>query len=466
MMTERAVAARAIPSVSRARACRESRRMIANPLAVFLDHSRRLGENYYYYFGGAKKVLVTCDPAVLRHVLKDDYENFHKSDIQVRRMGSFMGNGLLTSHGEYWRTQRRLIQQGFRPTALAALAPAMNASLEESLKHLERAAADGPVDLGTAMMQMTFTMVARSLFSAHMSDDDIQRISNAIITIQHFMVRQIVHPYLAPWFRVSGELRRHQDLRRAGDGILMRHITARRGSPRTPPDLLQILLDAVYADGHQMTDEQILSESMQLLVAGHETSSNALTWTLYLLARHPEYLQRARAEFEDVVGDEPLGYAHVPQLQLATKIIEESLRLYPPFWMVDRVAITDSRVGDIEIPRGTTLICFLYGAHHSERLWDEPARFYPERFAEDDRKTGRNFSYLPFGGGARGCIGANYALLQMLIILNGVLRRYEYSLTDPGPAEMAPMFILRPSGGISAHVRRATMPTVPTVPTM
>lgn len=446
-------AVKSIPSVGRFQAFRDAARMIDNPLKVFLGHSRRLGENYYYYFGGAKKALVTCDPAVLRRVLKDNYENYQKSEIQVRRMGHFLGKGLLTSHGEYWRTQRRLIQQGFRPSALAALAPTMHAALSESLLRFDAAAQHGPVDLGSAMMEITFTMVARSLFTARMTEHEIQLISSAITRVQGFMVRQIVQPYLGPWFALSGQLRKHEAMREDGDAILLRHIQQRR-TARVDygGDLLQILLDAVYADGHSMLDSQVLSESMQLLVAGHETSSNALTWTLFLLSRHPEYLRRARDEFDAVLGDAPLEYSHVQMLKLNTRILEESLRLYPPFWMVDRTAIMDDRVDDIEIPGGTTLICFIYGAHHAPRYWAEPERFDPERFEKEDGKIGRGFTYLPFGGGARGCIGANYAMLQMLIILSVVLRKYDFAFTDAQGIDMHPMFILRPRGGLSARI--------------
>jgi cytochrome P450 len=304
------------------------------------------------------------------------------------------------------------------------------------------------------MTSMTFGMVARSLFHARMAEREIDGISRAITTIQAFMVRRIVQPYLAPWFAMSGQTRRHHRIRKEGEAILLRYIRSRRTTRRERLDLLQLLLDAVDPDtGREMTEEQVLHESMQLLVAGHETSSTALTWALYLLCLHPSYLHRARHELDTVVGDAQLEYAHVSSLPLTSSIVEEALRLYPPFWMVDRVAIENDRVAGIDINRGTTVIAFIYGAHHSPRHWKDPEDFYPERFI-DCAPTDHGFSLLPFGGGPRGCVGANYAMLQMLMILDAVLTRYEISLVRDSPAEMQPMLILRPSGGMPAHVRR------------
>lgn len=444
------------PSVPRLQALLDTRRMIANPLEVLLDHSHRYGETYFYHFGGVRKVFVTSDPTVLKHVLKDNWENYRKSEIQTERMEEFLGSGLLTSHGDYWRTQRRLIQQGFRVSALDALAPAMHESLRESLPRMDSMVAAGPVRLSAEMMALTFTMVARSLFRARLTDAEIKTISHAITTIQAFMVRRIVQPYLAPWFVVSGEQRRHQRMREVGDSILLRHIRRRRAMPVDGSDLLQVLLDARYDEsGRGMSDEQVLQESMQLLVAGHETSSNALTWALYLLCRHPDYLERAREEFDRVLGDAPLSYSHVPLLKLNRAILDESLRLYPPFWMVDRVAIGDDEVAGTSIPSGTTVIAFLYAAHHCPRHWQHPELFHPERFFEAGPLS-HGFTYLPFGGGPRGCIGANYAMLQMLMVMSVVVRRYHIRLTEEAPAEIQPMFILRPAGGIGAVVRRQT----------
>jgi cytochrome P450 len=436
----------------------DSRGMARNPVQVLSKYTDLLGDTFRFYFGGVKEAIVTTSPAVIQHVLKTNSENYHKSEIQTKRMGHFLGKGLLTSHGEVWRTQRRLIQKGFDRKQLDVLSSIMQDSLAESLRDFDAQARSGPVDIYTHLMKMTFSMVGRSLFGARLMDDDIDVISQTISTVQEFMVRQTIQPYLNPWFAVSGELRRHDEMRARADGILLDYIRRRR---REAPghDLLQILMDARYSDGEGMSDELVLSESMQLLVAGHETSSNALSWLLYLLSPRPDCVERLREEFDAVLGGEPLTYSHVPKLEFAAQVVQEGLRLYPPFWMVDRMALSDDVAGDVVIPRGSTVVVFIYGVHHSPRHWENPERFGPERFSKANEKLQTPFTWLPFGAGPRGCIGGNYAMLQIFMILSVLLRKYELQLVPDQTIEARPMVILRPKHGIRMNFTEATTPS-------
>jgi cytochrome P450 len=421
--------------------------MARNPVQVLSKYTALHGDTFRFYLGGLKEAIVTIDPAVIQHVLKSNAENYQKSDIQVKRMGHFLGKGLLTTHGEAWRTQRRLIQKGFDRKQLEALSSIMQDSLAESLRDFDKQAGAGPVDIYPRLMKMTFAMVARSLFGARLKDEDIDLVSHTISTVQEFIVRQTLQPYLNPWFAVSGELRRHEEMRARADRILLEYIVRRRHQA-PGHDLLQTLMDARYNDGEGMSDELVLSESMQLLVAGHETSSNALSWLLYLLSSRPDCLERMRQEFNTVLDGAPLSYDDVPRLEYASQVIQEALRLYPPFWMIDRMAIADDRAGDLAIPRGSTVIVFVYGAHHAPRFWQAPERFDPERFTKANEKLQTPFTYLPFGGGPRGCIGGNYAMLQILMILSTLLGRYDFQLTPGQMIEARPMVILRPKHGI------------------
>jgi cytochrome P450 len=421
--------------------------MARNPVQVLTKYGERFGDTFRFYIGGLKEAIVTTNPAVIQHVLKTNAENYQKSEIQVKRMGHFLGKGLLTTHGEAWRTQRRLIQKGFDRKQLDALSSIMQDSLTESLRDFDRQVGTDPVDIYPCLMKMTFAMVARSLFGAKLKDEDIDLVSHTICTVQEFIVRQTLQPYLNPWFAVSGELRKHEDMRARADNVLLEYIRQRRHQP-PGHDLLQSLMDARYSDGEGMSDELVLSESMQLLVAGHETSSNALSWLLYLLSSRPDCLERMRQEFDAVLGDAPLSHGHVPRFEFATQVIQEALRLYPPFWMIDRMAVADDRAGDLAIPRGSMVIVFVYGAHHAQRYWDDPERFDSERFTKTHEKQQTPFTYLPFGAGPRGCIGGNYAMLQILMILSVLLRRYDFQLSPGQTIEAQPMVILRPKHGI------------------
>jgi cytochrome P450 len=431
--------------------------MARNPVQVLSRYNETYGDTFWFRIGGLKEAMVTIDPAVIQHVLKTNAENYQKSEIQVKRMGHFLGKGLLTTHGEPWRTQRRLIQTGFDRKQLDALSSIMQDSLADSLQDFDRQVRMGPVDIYPHLMKITFAMVARSLFGARLKDEDIDLVSHTICTVQEFIVRQTLQPYLNPWFAVSGELRRHEDMRTRADAVLLEYIKKRRHEA-PGHDLLQTLMDARYSDGQGMPDELILSESMQLLVAGHETSSNALSWLLYLLSSRPDCLEKVRREFDSVLGEAPLNYSDVPKFEFATQVICEALRLYPPFWMVDRMAIADDRVGDIAIPRGSMVIVYVYGAHHAPRYWQNPETFDAERFTKANDKLRAPFTYLPFGAGPRGCIGGNYAMLQILMILSDLLRKYDFQLTPGQTIEARPMVILRPKHGIRMTFTKAVRP--------
>jgi len=421
--------------------------MAHNPVQVLSKYVGIHGDTFRFYFGGVKEAIVTINPVVIQHVLKTNSDNYYKSEIQKKRMGHFLGKGLLTTEGEAWKTQRRLIQTGFERKQLEVLSSIMQDSLTDSLRDFDRQARLGPVDIYPLMMKLTFAMVGRSLFGARLKDEDIDLISLAISTVQEFMVRQTIQPYLNPWFAVSGELRRHWELRSRAFGVLREYLQRRR-KEAPGHDLLQILMDARYSDGHGMDDELILSESMQLLVAGHETSSNALSWLLYLLSSHPDCVERVREEFDSVLGDRPLSYSDVSKFEFTSQVIMEALRLYPPFWMVDRMALADDRAGDVNIPRGSTVVVFIYGAHHSPQYWPNPESFDQERFSKAKEKLHTPFAHLPFGAGPRGCIGGNYAMLQMLMILGVLLRKYDFRLVPGQTIQARPMVILRPEHGI------------------
>ncbi len=428
--------------------------MVSNPVQVLSKYTELFGDTFRFYLGGLKEAIVTTNPTVIQHVLKTNAENYQKSEIQVKRMGHFLGKGLLTTHGEAWRTQRRLIQKGFDRKQLEALSAIMQDSLVESLRDFDRQLGADPVDIYPHLMKMTFAMVARSLFGAKLKDEDIDVVSQTICTVQEFIVRQTLQPYLNPWFEVSGELRRHEEMRARADNILMNYIKMRR-QQAPGHDLLQTLMDARYSNGEGMSDELVLSESMQLLVAGHETSSNGLSWLLYILSTQPDCLERIRQEFDSVMGDEPLSHAHMPRLEFTTQVIQEGLRLYPPFWMIDRMAVADDRIGDIVIPQGSTVIVYVYGAHHAPSHWQSPESFDPERFIKGSEKLRTPFTYLPFGGGPRVCIGNHYAMLQILMILSNLLRSYDFQLTPGQTIEARPMVILRPKHGIRMTFTKA-----------
>jgi cytochrome P450 len=445
-----------IPHVPRARALLDSRAMIRNPVRVFESYRARFGPTFSFHFGGAKPTIVSTSPSFIQHVLQKNRANYHMSDIRVERMAEFQGHGLLNSHGEAWLRQRRYLSQGFKRSRLAALLPVQQRVIEEFVADFDVAAERGPVDMHRAMTRLTFRLVGTSIVGSQLTEAEIEQLGSTITAIQGFMVRQIVQPYMIPWFRISGASRRNQRLRIAGDAIIRDYIERRRrATGESEGDMLELMLETPYPDtGETMSPEQMLIESMQLLVAGNETSPTTLAWTLYLLGRHRSFIAAIREEVDDVLGDGPVTFMGLHRLHLTLRVLEEAMRLYPPFWMIDRVALANDEVDGIRIPAGTIVVPYIYGTHHNPEVWENPDVFDPSRFEEEVRKDRHPFAHIPFGGGPRTCIGSNLAILQMLLILAILVRRYDFELTSSDGVDIAPMMILRPKGGIEMRVRR------------
>ncbi len=439
--------------ISRLQSFLDTGAMLKNPVHTFKDYIEQGGNHTFrFYFGGIKPAIVTTHAGIIQHFLKTNAGNYQKSDIQVKRMAHFLGKGLLTSHGKEWLNKRRLIQKGFHKNRLSSLIKIMQQDFDETVTNLKWGKDEAPLDVYKQMMHLTFSMVTRALFSISLPKEELETISNSILTVQQFMVKQIVQPYLNPWFGISGQLRYHEDLKAGSDNIIRKYIKQRRQSGENREDMLQIFFEATYEDsGLTLDDEEVLHESIQLLVAGHETSSNALSWICYLLCKHPEAMQKVRDEVNTVIGERLLSYEDLPKLSYCTQVIEEALRLYPPFWMVDRVALKQDCAEGLNINPGDTIIAFIYGLHHSENYWENAEDFNPDRFNPLTPAKSKSTAYMPFGTGPRGCIGGNFAMMQMLLIIVNIARCYHLQLVPDKEVPIAPMLILRPEGGI--HIR-------------
>ncbi len=442
------------PHVHRGRALLDSRDMVRNPVAVFEKYRARFGPTFTVHFGGVKPSVVSTDPVVVEHVLRNNRDNYEKSDIQVERMVEFQGKGLVNSHGEAWMRQRKLLAHGFKSSHLTKLLPMQQGVLQELMHGFDRDAQRGPVDMHGQMVRFTLRLVGKSLFGRSMRDEELEQIGDTISEIQAFILRQIVQPWKIPWFRFIGLAKKHQQLRRDGDTIVLRHLQARLQESVGENEFLRILLETPYHDtGKPMGEPLVLIESLQLLVAGNETSSNALTWIFYLLARHPKHILEIRDEVAAVIGENAIDYHNLHQLEGTVRVIDEALRLYPPFWMIDRSALKDDEVAGVHIPAGAMVIPYIFGTHRNPAHWQDVETFDPRRF-EPERSKGRHpFAYVPFGGGPRICIGSNMAMMQMLMIVVAFVRKYDFALVRDEPVAIQPMMLLRPGGAVTMKFR-------------
>ena len=444
-----------VPHVPRRTAFLEASHMVRNPVEVLEKYRRLHGETFSFHFGGARRAVVSTNPEILHHVLKANRDNYEKSEIQTARMVEFQGTGLVNLHGQDWLRQRKLIARGFAVRRLAELLPLQQSVLADRIPRIDDLADEGPIDIREEMVHLTLALVGASIFGRNMTETELRQVAETISDIQSFVVRQIVKPYLIPWYRISGQTEKYQRLRRAADRLILDHIAARRATGTGDLDLLRIFLTEPFHDTRKpMSEVQALTESVQMLVAGNETSSIALTWVFYLISRHPDHAERIRAEIDEFIDDAPISSGMLGSMIYTIQVIQEALRLYPPFWMIDRMAIADDEIQGIHIPAETMVIPYIYGTHRNPAIWDDPDRFDPARFARDRVKARHPLSYIPFGGGPRVCIGNNMAMQQILLIVATLMRRYDFSPATNDPIAISPMMLLRPDGPVPLWVRR------------
>lgn len=445
------------PHVPRIRAFREAGALVRDPVRTFEGYRRELGRTFTLHLGGARPAIVSTDPDFIHHALHDT-TRYHVSTVRVDRMAEFQGRGLINSHGATWLRKRRFLSQAVRRDRLSALLPDQERVLDELLAGFEAVADRRPVDMYRVMVDFTAHLVARSIFGRRMTDEQIDHIVTGIKTVQGFVLRQIFQPYLIPWFRLSGRTRRYQRIRQTADGIARRHIESRDRDPdEGGADILELLLRAPWDEsGRPMDREQILTECMQFLVAGAETSPVALSWTFYLLGKHPRFIAAIRDEVASVLGSAPVTFSGLHRLRLTRCVIDEAMRIYSPFWMIDRVSVEEDEIEGIHVPKGVMVLPFIHGLHREPDLWPDPQVFDPGRFEAEAAKGRHPSAHIPFGGGPRKCIGSGMAILQMLLILAALIRRYDFELVGPGVVEAAPRMILHPAGPIEMKVTRVT----------
>lgn len=444
-----------LPTVPRFKTIKGLMKFIDNPIQILQDYGDEYGETFGYYIGGKDFVISSSDPAFNRHILQGNHRNYEKSALQTDLLSKYVGFGLLTTNGDYWLRQRRMIQPGFHRAKLQALSEVMVKVMNNFITDMAVSKNGDSFDIvaDDKMMELAFKMVAKSLFTTSANEDTMNELAQHITTLQQFVVREIRQPFLHFWFQVSGIEKKHLDLAKKTNNIILDIIRERKESDAQFDDLLDMLISARYEDtGEGMTDEQLLYESFILFMAGHETTANALTWILFELTQHPEIVEKIRQETEAVLGDRDPGFEDFKQLSYTAQVINEGMRKYPPAWVTDRVAIEDDEFNGISIPKGTVVMPYIYGAHHSKKYWDKPSEFNPDRFSKDKKKEQVPFSFFPFGGGPRLCIGNSFAMMEMQIVLCQLLRKYDLTLVPGQEIEIKPLITLRPKEPISIRL--------------
>jgi cytochrome P450 len=393
-------------------------------------------------------------PDHIHHFLVTDAASYHKDrDYTDPHSGLafFLGNGLLTSDGAFWRRQRKLMQPAFHTKRIEAYADTMVAYTQRMLEGWHDGA---QLDVDHAMMHLTLQIVVKTMFGTEV-EEDAERIGNAVDVLQDVTSSFNLLPH---WMPTPGYFRKHAALRDL-DEIVYRLIAQRRAEGDDRGDLLSMLLAARDDEGEGMTDQQVRDEAVTIILAGHETTANAMNWTWTLLAQHPHIEARLHDELDTVLGGEPPTLADLRRLPYTEMVVKESMRLYPPAYAFSRVAVQDTTIGEYDVPKGTVVGVMSYAAHRDPRWWDAADQFIPERFAEEDPNRPR-YAYLPFGGGPRVCIGNSFAMMEAQLLLATIAQRYRLTLPPGHVVVPDPKITLRPKGGLPMFTRqREPQPT-------
>lgn len=428
-----------------------------DPLGRLLSWPRNFGSVVRFHLG-ASVVHLFSEPEHIKRVLQTHRRNYDKQTMGYRIMGIFLGSGLLTSDGDFWLRQRRIAQPAFHRARIAALAEAM---LERTEAMLERWARRGAkrgelrLDIAHEMTRLTLEIVCETLFGQAF-EGEVAKTAHAVEIFQRYLETAITRPTLplsvpTPFNTRVREAQATLE-RSVGDIIKARRRMLAQGD--SPHDLLTMLMEARDPEtGDGMSDAQLRDEVLTLFVAGHETTSNALAWTFFLLSKHPCIARKLHGEI-DAVLDGRRPAAEDTRVLIDTQcIVKESLRIYPPAWITARRAIDDDTVGGFHIPAKSLVFTSPYATHHRADLWPNPEGFDPRRFAPNHAPKRHKFAYFPFGGGPRLCIGRDFAMMEMVLVIATIAQHYHLDLVPGHRVELEPLITLRPKHGMHMRLR-------------
>ena len=400
---------------------------------------------------GKQRIVLLTNPEDIRDVLVTHQRIFRKGQ-GLERAKVLIGEGLLTSEGETHLRQRRLVQPAFHRARIGAYATAMTgAAMVRQAKWTDGES----LDANRAMMMITLDIVAATLFGADVGSESSE-IGSALDDV--FDAFTIGYGPLTPLLDLipSTKKRRFTAGKKRLDATIGRIIAERRASGVDTGDLLSMLLHATdtEGDGTGMSDQQLRDEAITLFIAGHETTANALSWTWLLLARTPDAERALHDEVDRVLGDRLPTMDDLPQLPMARAIVAESMRLYPPAYIVGRRATEPYSVGGFDFPARTLFLCPQFIVHRDPRWWPEPDRFRPERWLDAGATAARpKMAYFPFGAGTRICVGEQFAWMEAILVLATLARRWRVRVDGPDPA-LEPIITLRPKDGLAARLER------------
>jgi cytochrome P450 len=390
------------------------------------------------------------NPEYIQDVLVRKKEHFVKSERSRRNLAAFLGQGLLTSEGDFHSKQRKMVQPAFHATRIFAYADSM-VEISEAL--LAQWGTASQRDIHHDMMRITMEIVSKTLFGSAVADDAM-RVGEAMVVLQDAGNKAFTSLFrLSTWFNTP-ERQRNEAAREIIDSVVLRFIRERRAQEILDTgDLLSMLLLSEDENGQRMSEAQVRDEAVTLFSAGHETTSNALSWTFYLLSQNPEAEAKLHEELDRVLAGRSPKLSELKQLPYTEMVIKEALRLYPPAWsLMTRQVVKEIQFGEYTLPKGSFAVVSPYTMHHDSRYWENAEAFMPERFSPENEAKMHKYQYFPFGGGTRICIGNNFAMMEAQLVLATIASRYRLEMLAGHPVEPIALITLLPKHGLKMRV--------------
>lgn len=412
-----------------------------DPLSIFENWAREYGDIFYYRALWIH-VYFLNHPDLIESVLVRNYQNFLKDHV-VRKSRWFFGDGLLTNEGESWLRQRRLAQPAFHRERIAAYAKVMTDYAEETVIGWR----DGDVrDIHQDMMQLTLKIVVQALFNVE--SQEIGQISRAMnVLMRNSVGIRLLLPPAARFLPTPAMIEFRRSVQQL-DEIVYRIIAERRRNEADTGDLLSMLMQARDEDGSRMSDKQLRDEVMTFLLAGHETTALALSWSWHLLAHNPEGERKLHEEVDRVLAGRAPEFSDLRSLSYTERVIKESMRLYPPAWSLARTVVKQFAIAGYTIPSGANVVMSTWIMHHDARYFPDPYKFNPDRWVSEGAQRLPRFVYFPFGGGPRQCIGSSFAMMEATLLLAAIAQKFSFRSLPEHTVVPIPSFTLRPKNGI------------------
>lgn len=399
---------------------------------------------FFPFISDFEYMMIVADPDMVKHIMQDNNKNYVKSHgYNVLKV--LLGEGLLTSEGDFWRKQRRLMQPAFHRDKLASFVDTY-VEFGQELVDKWSALPDGSViDVSKDFMETTLNIVSKAMFSSDVGDA-MEVVNREFDYANEQLIKRITSPFPIPLWVPLPHIQKENRSYEAIKNVVADIIEKRRASDQKYEDLLSMLMDIEDADtGEKMSNQQIQDEVITIFLAGHETTAVALTWLVHCLNENPEVVEKLLEEEKQVLDGRSPELEDLRALEYTRMVIDETLRLYPPAWIIGRHSTDEDQLGNYRIPKDSNCLIPVYYVHRDPKLWDNPEEFRPERFSKENSKGRHKFVYFPFGGGPRLCIGNNFALMEMQVIVPMIVRAFKLSKPKNFEFKKEPLITMRPN---------------------